>query len=114
MTPAKWLCPKCQHLNHAGAAKCGGCEGEAASAKSDDAVYAAGAHAESEGDNGNAEISFLAGADWATARERAKSKALLDALKDAKHSLQFPDELAWGKGSIEMIDKAISDYEGEA
>lgn len=91
-------------------------------------------HAESEGNNGNAEISFIAGWDAAIQNSLADNtvlvsdhnkimrsyldeikrlKALIqlskDVLNDAKHTLENSksDEPEWAKGSISLINRAL-------
>lgn len=38
---------------------------------------------------------------------------LVDAAEDAKHSLEWPDELNWGKGSIKLLTKALEAFRKE-
>jgi hypothetical protein len=103
-------------VNHAGAAKCGGCEGEAASDAEGDPVGIA--WLESEYNEWNNPDEIMSAVMVAVSRERAKSKALLDALKTLAHHV--PD-IAHGRtlpmSQINAYDNAmlaIEAYEGEA
>ncbi len=42
---------------------------------------------------------------------KRKLKIAIDTLIDAEHTLKFPDEVTWAKGSLKLIEKALEEID---